>query len=101
MKKIFYSATLIATLLLMAGCSLDEKPLSKFDESESLKTPTLVYVNTVASLYNKLYDRFRGGDDNYNYMSEFTANVLFLPGRPGCRVGAHRMGFLPTGFQAR
>lgn len=96
MKKILYSTTLIATLLLMAGCSLDEKPLSKFDESESLKTPTLVYVNTVASLYNKLYDRFRGGDDNYNYMSEFTANVLFLPGRQGDWVdgGKHQNAFL-------
>lgn len=96
MKKILYSATLIATILLMSGCSLDEKPLSKFDESESLKTPTLVYVNTVASLYNKLYDRFTGGDDNYNYMSEFTANVLFLPGRQGDWVdgGKHQNAFL-------
>ncbi len=97
MKKIFYSATLIATLsLMMVGCSLEENPLSKFDESESLKTPTLVYVNTVASLYNKLYDRFTGGDDNYNYMSEFTANVLFLPGRQGDWVdgGKHQNAFL-------
>lgn len=96
MKKIIYSATLIATLLLMAGCSLDEKPLSKFDESEAYKSSTLVYVNTVASLYNKLYDRFRGGDDNFNYMSEFTANVLFLPGRQGDWVdgGKHQNAFL-------
>lgn len=97
MKKILYSATLIATLsLMMVGCSLEEKPLSKFGEDEAYKSSTMVYVNTVASLYNKLYDRFRGGDDNFNYMSEFTANVLFLPGRQGDWVdgGKHQNAFL-------
>ena len=97
MKKILYSATLIATLSLMVvGCSLEEKPLSKFEENETLKTPTLVYASTVASLYNRLYSRFTGGDDNYNYMSEFTANVLFLPGRQGDWVdgGKHQNAFL-------
>lgn len=70
--------------------------MSKFDESEAYKSSTLVYVNTVASLYNKLCDRFKGGDDNYNYMSEFTADVLFLPGRQGDWVdgGKHQNAFL-------
>lgn len=97
MKKIFYSTALIATLsLMMVGCSLEEKPLSKFGEDEAYKSSTMVYVNTVASLYNKLYSRFKGGDDNYNYMSEFTANVLFLPGRQGDWVdgGKHQNAFL-------
>ena len=96
MKKILYSAVVIAFGFLIYGCSLDETPLSKFDEGEAYKSATLVYVNTVASLYNKLNSRFKGGDDNYNYMSEFTADVLFLPGRQGDWVdgGKHQNAFL-------
>lgn len=96
MKKILFSAAIAAITLLMSGCSLEETPESKFDESEAYKSATLVYVNTVASLYNKLYSRFIGGDDNFNYMSEFTANVLFLPGRQGDWVdgGKHQNAFL-------
>ena len=96
MKKLLYSAAVLALTFLMSGCSLDETPLSKFDEGEAYKSSTLVYVNTVASLYNKLNSRFKGGDDNYNYMSEFTADVLFLPGRQGDWVdgGKHQNAFL-------
>ena len=96
MKKILYSAVVLALAFLTPGCSLEETPLSKFDESEAYKSATLVYVNTVASLYNQLNSRFKGGDDNFNYMSEFTANVLFLPGRQGDWVdgGKHQNAFL-------
>ena len=95
MKKLLYSAAVLALAFLIAGCSLDETPLSKFDESEAYKSSTLVYVNTVASLYKKLNSRFKGGDDNFNYMSEFTADVLFLPGRQGDWVdgGKHQNAF--------
>ena len=51
MKKILYSAAVVALTLLAVGCSLEETPKSKFDESEAYKSSTLVYVNTVASLY--------------------------------------------------
>ncbi len=93
MKKIFYA---VAIAVLLAGCSLEETPKSKFDESEAYKSSTLVYVNTVASLYKKMFDRFHGADDNYNYMSEFTSDVLFLPGRQGDWVdgGKHQNAFL-------
>ncbi|MBP5389745.1 MAG: RagB/SusD family nutrient uptake outer membrane protein [Bacteroidales bacterium] len=93
MKKILYAA---AIALLFVGCSLEETPKSKFDESEAYKSSTLVYVNTVASLYKKMFDRFHGADDNYNYMSEFTADVLFLPGRQGDWVdgGKHQNAFM-------
>lgn len=96
MKRILYGITATALVLSMAACSLEETPMSKFDESEAYKSSTLVYVNTVASLYNKLHSRFKGGDDNYNYMSEFTANILFLPGRQGDWVdgGKHQNAFL-------
>ena len=96
MKKFIYSAVVLAMTSMLFGCSLEETPLSKFDEGEAYKSSTLVYVNTVASLYNKLNSRFKGGDDNYNYMSEFTANVLFLPGRQGDWVdgGKHQNAFL-------
>jgi hypothetical protein len=96
MKKLLYSAAVLALTFLMSGCSLEETPLSKFDESEGYNTATLVYGNSVASLYNKLNSRFKGGDDNYNYMSEFTADVLFLPGRQGDWVdgGKHQNAFL-------
>lgn len=96
MKKILFWAALIAMTSTMTGCSLDETPKSKFDESVAYSSTTLVYVNTVASLYNKLHSRFKGGDDNYNYMSEFTSDVLFLPGRQGDWVdgGKHQNAFL-------
>lgn len=98
MKKIFYSVAVVAMSMMMSGCTgwLDETPMSTFDESEAYKSSTLVYVNTVASLYNKLFSRFTGGDDNFNYMSEFTADVLFLPGRQGDWVdgGKHQNAFL-------
>ena len=93
MKKILYAA---AIALLFVGCSLEETPKSKFDESEAYKSSTLVYVNTVASLYTKMYNRFHGADDNYNYMSEFTSDVLFLSGRQGDWVdgGKHQNAFM-------
>ena len=96
MKKLLYSAAVLALTFFMSGCSLEETPLSKFDACEAYKSAPLVYVNTVASLYNKLNSRFKGGDDNYNYMSEFTADVLFLPGRQGDWVdgGKHQNAFL-------
>ena len=60
MKKILYAA---AIALLFVGCSLEETPKSKFDESEAYKSSTLVYVNTVASLYTKMFNRFHGAGD--------------------------------------
>jgi len=98
MKKILYSAAAVALTMMMSGCSgfLDETPMSKFDESEAYKSSTLVYVNTVASLYNKMQSRFHVGDDDHNYMAEFTADILFLPGRQGDWVdgGKHQNAFL-------
>ena len=36
MKKLLYSAAVLALTFLMSGCSLEETPLSKFDEGPSV-----------------------------------------------------------------
>ena len=41
MKKLLYSAAVLALTFFMSGCSLEETPLSKFDEGEAYKSATL------------------------------------------------------------
>ncbi|MBF0576036.1 RagB/SusD family nutrient uptake outer membrane protein [Dysgonomonas sp. GY617] len=52
MKKIYFIITTI--LFSFSACSLDETPIDQLPEEEAYKTPELVYVNTVASLYNDI-----------------------------------------------
>ena len=47
---------------LLAGCSLDETPKSKFSEEEAFKSPTLTYVNTVANVYSAIGNCWYGSD---------------------------------------
>ena len=43
---------LCALSVLAVGCvSLEEVPYSKFSKAEAFKNPTLVYLNTVQSVY--------------------------------------------------
>ena len=49
MKQYIIGSMLLSSVLL-AGCSLDENPRSKFSEEEAFSTPKRVYVNTVANV---------------------------------------------------
>jgi len=81
MKKILYGAVLLAFAMMSAGCSLEETPESLIPESEAYATPTMVYVNTVANLYTQLYKRYKVGEDNFQYLEDETADLLWRPGR--------------------
>jgi hypothetical protein len=80
MKKIL-SALITAGLLL--GCSgfLEETPQSRIPEEEAYKSATMVYVNTVASVYSAFGSRFYGARENVHCLQEFTADGWILPGR--------------------
>ena len=82
MKKIFIGFTIAATCLLTA-CSLDENPESKFSEEEAYKSSTLIYVNTVASIYSSISNGLYGGTDCVHTLQEFTSDATMLPGRQG------------------
>lgn len=53
MKQYIIGSMLLSSILL-ASCSLDETPRSKFSEEEAFSTPKLVYVNTVANVYSSI-----------------------------------------------
>ena len=49
MKKYIFGMALLSTALL-AACSLDETPQSKFKETDAFANATLTYVNSVAKV---------------------------------------------------
>jgi len=68
---------------IFSGCSdfLEEKPKSLIPEKEAFKNPTLVYVNTVASVYSSFTNKLYGGTDAAHTLQEFTSDAWILPGR--------------------
>ena len=82
MKHYIFIASLLSTALL-ASCSLDESPKSKFDESEAFGNSTLTYVNSVANVYAAIGDGIYGGTDAIHCLQEFTSDEAILPGRQG------------------
>jgi starch-binding outer membrane protein, SusD/RagB family len=102
MKKIL-TAFFIIAVLTNFGCSdfLEETPYSQISEKEAYSTPTLVYINTVASLYLETGNiAFFGGDQGFAYgyyfrNQEFSADLGMIPGRQGDWVdgGAHQTNF--------
>lgn len=80
-KNIFSSLCMVAFLL--SSCSLSENPESKFSEGEAYKSSTLIYVNTVASIYSSIGNGIYGGTDCIHTLGEFTSDATFLPGRQG------------------
>ena len=61
MKQYIIGSMLLSSILL-ASCSLDETPRSKFSEEEAFSTPKLVYVNTVANVYSSIGNGLYGSD---------------------------------------
>ena len=52
-RKLLYSF-FIAAAMSFSGCSsfLEENPVDQMPESEAYKNPEMIYLNTVANLYN-------------------------------------------------
>lgn len=82
MKKIILGSLLLA-FGIFQSCSdfLDENPKSLMPEEEAYKNPTLVYVNSVASVYSSFENRLYGATDNVHTLQEFTSDAWILPGR--------------------
>jgi hypothetical protein len=102
MKKTLITLSILVALANF-GCSdfLEETPYSQIDEQEAFSTPTLVYINTVASLYLETGNIGFFGDDQgfaYGYYfrnQEFSADLGMIPGRQGDWVdgGIHQNNF--------
>ena len=97
MKKILITLIVLVTIANFS-CSdfLEENPVTRITEMEAYSTPTLVYVNTVASLYNEVT---RGGAffsySSYYRIMELSADLNYTPGRQGDWVdgGNHQNNF--------
>lgn len=83
MKQYIIGSMLLSSILL-ASCSLDENPRSKFSEEEAFSTPKLVYVNTVANVYSSIGNGLYGSDGgSVHTFQEFSSDASMIPGRQG------------------
>ena len=83
MKQYIICSMLLSSILL-ASCSLDETPRSKFSEEEAFSTPKLVYVNTVANVYSSIGNGLYGSDGgSVHTFQEFSSDASMIPGRQG------------------
>lgn len=85
MKKIYFSGLLVAvTLAAFTSCSkfLEEHPSDAFDEETAFQSPTLVYINTVANLYNDMF-KVVGNDRHIYDLNTFSSDEALLPARGG------------------
>ena len=83
MKQYIIGSMLLSSILL-ASCSLEETPRSKFSEQEAFSTPKLVYVNTVANVYSSIGNGLYGSDDGSEHtFQEFSSDASINPGRKG------------------
>ena len=83
MKQYIIGSMLLSSILL-ASCSLDETPRSKFSEEEAFSTPKLVYVNTVANVYSSIGNGLYGSDGgSVHTFQEFSSDASIIPGRQG------------------
>ena len=76
-KKFIYSFMIAAAAAAFSSCSnfLEERPTDAFDEETAFQSPTLVYVNTVASLYNNMF-KIMGNDRHVYDLNTFSAMRL-------------------------
>ena len=83
MKQYIIGSMLLSSILL-ASCSLDETPRSKFSEEEAFSTTKLVYVNTVANVYSSIGNGLYGSDGgSVHTFQEFSSDASMIPGRQG------------------
>lgn len=86
-KFLIYSILMVFGFTFYA-CSLDESPKDQIPGEEAYKSPTLIYLNTVASLYTEIGadggGSGLGGTDRGIYdLNTFTADEAMLPTRGG------------------
>lgn len=84
MKKILYSAALIAAAML-SSCSgfLGETPLSNIPEEDAYKSSKLLYINTVGTVTSGLGTVFKGNTDALCTIMDIAGGQVFNPGRGG------------------
>lgn len=90
-KKTLYSLLIVAvSLFTFSSCDsfLEEKPRDQITEEEASKSPTLVYLTYVASLYTQVGSNYGGGglqgtDRGIYDLNTFTTDEAVLPTRGG------------------
>jgi len=87
-KNIIIYSTIIALLLTLFSCSLDENPVDQMPEEEAYKSSVLIYLNTVANLYTEVggtggSQGLAGTDRGVYDLNTFTADETLLPTRGG------------------
>ena len=90
-KRILYSMLIAAsTMVSLASCDsfLEENPRDQITEEQAYKNSTLIYLNTVASLYTQVGGSSGGaglqGTDRGIYdLNTFTTDEVMLPTRGG------------------
>lgn len=87
-KNIIIYSTIIALLLTLFSCSLDENPVDQMPEEEAYKSSVLIYLNTVANLYTEVggtggSQGLAGTDRGVYDLNAFTADEALLPTRGG------------------
>lgn len=83
-KKYIYRFIVASVLTAFPSCShfLEERPTDAFDEETAFQSPTLVYINTVANLYNDMF-KIVGNDRHIYDMNTFSSDEAMLPARSG------------------
>jgi hypothetical protein len=86
-NKILYSL-LLSFAFVLFSCNLDENPADQMPENEAFKSPVLIYLNTVASLYTEIggdggSQGLAGTDRGIYDLNTFTADEALLPTRGG------------------
>ena len=76
----------LGSALLLSSCSLKESPKDQIPEGDAYQNSTLIYLNTVASLYNEVGatggGNGLGGTDRSVYdLNTFTSDEAMLPTR--------------------
>lgn len=69
--------------LTLSGCSLDETPVSKFDEKAAYDNSNLIFVNSVANVYSAIGNNIYGGDNGIQSMNMVSSDMVIVPGRQG------------------
>ncbi len=84
MKGIIKKYLMLLATASCVACSLDEDPKSQFSEEEAMKSNTLVYVNTVASIYSGMGNGLMTNPLGSVFtLEEYSSDATFQPGRQG------------------
>ncbi|MDN4754418.1 RagB/SusD family nutrient uptake outer membrane protein [Porphyromonadaceae bacterium W3.11] len=87
-KYILFIAGVVLAGGFLSSCSLNEDPKDQIPEGDAYQSPTLIYLNTVASLYTEVGGtgggQGLGGTDRGIYdLNTYTSDEMMLPTRGG------------------